>query len=343
MVRIDAAAPPPPMNSGYVMSGHGLPLMPASIMAMPPPPQHHQQQHHNQGLVFPGIHHHLVHLYPTGASPVPQQHYAMHPVSTPSTNNAHHLQVPFGFASSGNSASSLQSSSSSFDHQPTINRAETSLKKRRRQDGPIASAEKSERGKPRIQSAVADDLAEGLEGERRLVIDFESFGTKGEVPQTFGKRTMYIPDGLVGTHTAYEELWRFEIRHSKQRAGISSAYCITWRITNIKSGDCVERTETPEEAEARSSLGWTIASQIFREALRRRADQLEISLDGEVNSTRLANIRSLIRALRPKTFTQGPLVFGLKHRIVQEMMALEDTKSASVAASSSAITKQNLI
>jgi hypothetical protein len=199
-----------------------------------------------------------------------------------------------------------------------------------RDDGNVASGKRQrpDQGVSEVVSKTTktspksfNDPVEGSEGERRLVINFERFGTKGQLPQTFGQHTMYIPDGLVGTHTAYEELWRFEIHHTNQRAGIgSSTCCIRWRLTNIKSGDCVERTETPREAEARLSLGWTIASQIFREALRRRADQLEIILQRETNPTRLANLRSVIRALRPKSFTQGPLVFGLKHRIVQEML-----------------------
>jgi hypothetical protein len=148
--------------------------------------------------------------------------------------------------------------------------------------------------------------------------DFESFGSKGECPQRFGKSGLLIPDGMIGTHTVYQERWRFEIHHTAQAVPGSDAVCITWKIINVKTGFCLAKTETPEEAEARVSLGWTISSRLFREALTHRANELEGLLNGETNQCRIANLKSLIKALRPKTFTQGPLVFGLKHKIVQE-------------------------
>ena len=203
--------------------------------------------------------------------------------------------------------------------------SKTSSPKRQRHSQASSSvAEESQAGERLwIETRGQPDAIDGLEGERRLIIEFQSFGTKGQLPQTFGRRPVYIPDGLIGKHTAYDEMWKFEIHHTAYLAREDSTVCcLTWRITNVKSGDTVERTETPDEAEARSTLGWTIASKTFREALHRRANQLEASLAEETNSTRLANLKSLIRTLRPKTFTQGPLVFGLKHRIVQERLML---------------------
>jgi len=168
------------------------------------------------------------------------------------------------------------------------------------------------------KNTVSGILPSTLQGDRRLIIDFESFGSKGECPQRFGKSGLLIPDGMIGTHTVYQERWRFEIHHTAQAVPGSDAVCITWKIINVKTGFCLAKTETPEEAEARVSLGWTISSRLFREALTHRANELEGLLNGETNQCRIANLKSLIKALRPKTFTQGPLVFGLKHKIVQE-------------------------
>jgi len=177
---------------------------------------------------------------------------------------------------------------------------------------------KTSSGKASPEGLEGRTILSNLQGDRRLVIDFECFGSKGDLPQKFGKSGLLIPDGLVGTHTVYQERWRFEIHHTTQSVPTSDAVCITWKITNIKSGFTLAKTEAPDEAEARVSLGWTISSRLFREAMTHRANELETMLAGETNECRIANLKSLIKALRPKTFTQGPLVFGLKHRIVQE-------------------------
>jgi len=157
-----------------------------------------------------------------------------------------------------------------------------------------------------------------LNGERRLIIDFESFGRKGPIPQTFGRGSVMIPDGLCGTHTVYQEPWRFEVRHNP--AEESNIVRITWIVKNLNTGHVYSRTETREEAKTRSALGKTIANQVFREAMNHRAKNLENTMASENNETRRALLQSLIKYLRPTRFTQGPLVFGLQHRIVQDKL-----------------------
>jgi hypothetical protein len=162
------------------------------------------------------------------------------------------------------------------------------------------------------------NLLASLQGDRRLVISFEDFGTLGALPQRFGKSGLYIPDGLTGTHTVYQEQWRFQIAHTKDAVPKTDIICLRWSITNLTTGHTLSKTESLVEAESRSVLGWTISSKLFRDAMHQRATEHEELLRGETNLIKIANLKSLIKTLRPKTFTQGPLIFGLKHRIVQE-------------------------
>ena len=160
-------------------------------------------------------------------------------------------------------------------------------------------------------------------GERRLAIDFQSLGTRGEYPQTFGKLDTLIPDGVCGTHRVYNQSWCFEIVHGKQLISddkLNKCVCITWKITNLTTGTITSRTETPEEALIRNSRGGTICNKIFREALETRAKHLESWLDTTTDSKRLAELQVLITILRPNRFAEGPLVFGLYHAIVQDNM-----------------------
>lgn len=162
-------------------------------------------------------------------------------------------------------------------------------------------------------------VATAVPGERRLVINFESFGERGEIPQYYGKTGIIIPNGVVGVHTVYHEKWRFEIRHSNLHV-TPKVIRLIWRVTNLTTNETTERTETVNEAKARASIGRTITNQLFREAMEQRAIWLERNLETEDNLIRLANVKSLIKVLRPNRFTQGPLVFGLQHKTVQEAM-----------------------
>ena len=163
---------------------------------------------------------------------------------------------------------------------------------------------------------------EKIRGERRLIINFESFGRRGEQPQTFGREgNTLIPDGLSGYHTVYQERWRFEVNHCRSNDEQDNITRITWTVQNVNSRAITSRTETRDEALSRMTLGRSITNDVFREAMRKRANELEQVLHSEPNDTQKANLMSMIKILRPKRFTQGPLVFGLQHQIVQEKMS----------------------
>ena len=60
------------------------------------------------------------------------------------------------------------------------------------------------------------------EGEKRLIINFHSYGKIGKTPQTCGRNNYcFIPDGIIGTHTFYDEKWKFEIYHTEERVKIA--------------------------------------------------------------------------------------------------------------------------
>lgn len=165
----------------------------------------------------------------------------------------------------------------------------------------------------------------GLRGERRLVISFESLGSRGQHPQPFGKSGALIPDGVSGSHTVYNERWRFEITHGKDVFTVErmKCVCLTWKVTNLTSGHTTAVTETRDEAVIRNSQGQTITNRVFREALEARAKDLESGLVGESNFKKITQTQALIRSLRPKRFSEGPLVFGLQHKIIQDRMLQE--------------------
>ena len=156
-----------------------------------------------------------------------------------------------------------------------------------------------------------------LQGEHRLIIQFENLGTLGRNVQNFGNNNCYVPDGLIGTHTVYNQPWKFEIHHGPTEEGVT---CIIWKITNLQTGEIHEATETPDEARRRERQGWTISNRLFRDAMKSRVDSLLESLDTETDSTKVANIHSLIKHLQPKRFNEGTLVFGLQHRQIQDRM-----------------------
>lgn len=191
-----------------------------------------------------------------------------------------------------------------------------------------------------------------LNGDKRLVIKFDNFGRLGRKPQRFGKnnRTIFIPNGLCGSHRMYGEPWRFEIFFEESELQIednkdddpTSCICIAWRITNLNSNRRHTYKESKHEAIIRTKRGRTVSSKLFRSALEHRAKDLEKELElwtkhqqeflkttvepsslQEQNQRdnieiRLMNLRSKIRSLRPVRFSEGTLVFGLQHPIVQE-------------------------
>jgi hypothetical protein len=158
------------------------------------------------------------------------------------------------------------------------------------------------------------DAPGGLGGERRLSITFTSLGKVETPKQHFGKHGWIIPDGLAGTHTMYSQDWKFQIVH-KDMMGVR---VISWIIISGSSGTTTIVTETPEQAMIRQTKGNTICNQVLRQALEQRAIELEkVVARGEKSIVQIANIKSLIKELRPKQCTEGLLFFGLRHACVQ--------------------------
>jgi hypothetical protein len=169
--------------------------------------------------------------------------------------------------------------------------------------------------------AGEDNSEMGLGGESRLKITFSNLGTPGNYPQVFGKSRLGVPDGLCGTYVLYSERWQSEILHERgsefQGDDGTQHVLITWKISNLTSGITQLRTETPKEAILRHKDGRTLCNKVFRKALEQRATDLEGDLKHETNPIRIKTMRNLIKKLRPKHFSEGPLVFGLRHESVQ--------------------------
>jgi hypothetical protein len=155
-----------------------------------------------------------------------------------------------------------------------------------------------------------------MPGESRLRIAFDSLGTKGKVPQCFGKRAMIIPDGIRGSYTIYGEHWEFSINHGAEEFE-PNIVCITWSIKHLATGIVYSSTETKVQAKKRASLGNTICNKVFRNAMSRVATSLEQRLATEPDESVRHDLQATIQTISPRSFSDGLLVFGLKHRGVQ--------------------------
>ena len=184
---------------------------------------------------------------------------------------------------------------------------------------------------PMINNVVDDDddmsaQQYGLRGEKRLVIHFESFGILGShgCPQTCCRvQKCVIPDGLCGTHKMYGEHWKFRITHTDDFFQDKNSFCVCllWEVTNLSTGKISQHRESHREASLRMKRGDTVSSKLFRSALEAHAEFLEKQLalwDPETHANKILQINNKIRALRPKKFSEGTLVFGLQHSIVQQ-------------------------
>jgi hypothetical protein len=160
-------------------------------------------------------------------------------------------------------------------------------------------------------------------GHRRLSIQFICIGNLGKYPQTCGNgNQVLIPECLSGFYTAYHQRWKFEISQSSPMFTKNGKKCICfkWAITNVTTQTSHAITETPNQAYIRMSHGRTIASKVFRNAMLAEAEEMEQTLIGEKDPSRISNVTLLLKALRPKTFSEGLLFFGLKHECVQKKM-----------------------
>jgi hypothetical protein len=174
------------------------------------------------------------------------------------------------------------------------------------------------------------DIDEGnLNGEQRLMINFESYGRITEHPQKMGRKDGFIPDGVSGSFSMYGEYWGFEVRHEKLVLcdDHQERVCVRWTVTNKSSGHVHTAVETPSDATKREMRGVSICNKVFVHAMEIRAQDYEALIEkerasGAPNMLKVSNYRSRAQCLRPSRFSEGPLLFGLRHRAVQENMGM---------------------
>jgi hypothetical protein len=236
----------------------------------------------------------------------------------PGSSQLHAAQAQTSTSASSRLATSLSSTAGIY--------APPSRKRTVSTDDDTESASSNGTPKPkraikRARLEVGEEHSDmGLGGESRLKINFLGLGNPGRHPQIFGKSRLGVPDGLSGTYVLYSERWRSEIIHGEgsHRAEDGTHHVlITWKITNLTSGVTQSRTETLREAILRHKDGRTLCNKVFRKALEHRAQELEEEVKRETNPIRIKTMKNLIKKLRPKHFSEGPLVFGLRHETVQ--------------------------
>ena len=170
--------------------------------------------------------------------------------------------------------------------------------------------------------------SDGFNGEDRLTISFENFGEILDINvcPRIGNRDALIPNGLCGSFMMYGEKWQFEVKYCGE--GVStdaiSRMCIEWTIGNKESAVLpYTLRESAEDARRRSVRGVTLCNRVFTEALDLRAKEYQTMIDQERNSNgpnvlKISNLENRMQALRPQRFSEGPLLFGLRHRSVQD-------------------------
>lgn len=166
-----------------------------------------------------------------------------------------------------------------------------------------------------------------LDGERRVAIDFENYGTLGTIPQTYGKGVLIVPDGVCGKYTAFGQRWKFSIAHKGEPVVCEDGVlrtCLSWNITNLSSGQTHTVVETCTDALKRDRDGKTLCNRAFREALALRAEGLQAECkQAEINDPHgslVTDIESQLKTLKTKRFSEGPLFFGLRHASLQKEM-----------------------
>jgi len=169
--------------------------------------------------------------------------------------------------------------------------------------------------------------AEGLNGEQRLLIHFGSYGKMTAHPQRIGVREGlgFIPDGIEGSFSMYGEIWDFSVKHEelvKCDDGFDRV-CIRWTITNRESGKVTSLVESAADAKRRDLRGISLCNRVFTQAMELRAKDYDELAETETNSSepnleQAAIYRSRAQSLRPHRFSEGPLLFGLRHKSAQD-------------------------
>lgn len=180
-----------------------------------------------------------------------------------------------------------------------------------------------------------------LNGEQRLAIKFSQYGRKHPLPQKTGKKKGIIPDGIAGSFMMYNETWNFEVNYKQTEIcddGVERV-CLEWVVTNETSKVRHSVVETPAQAVKRDTRGVTLCNSVFREALELRAKDYERILEEERHGTgdfdreRMLTLQKQIEALRPQRFSEGPLLFGLRHQTPQDRLICEELASTDILSS----------
>ena len=204
--------------------------------------------------------------------------------------------------------------------------------------------------------------AERLDGERRLTVEFESVGSLGTYPQTFGPPStagvFIVPHGLRARFSAFGQKWAVAIDHTDDVVHVdpttnaplaTPVSCVSYAVTNLKTNETIELRENAIRAVRRSKGGRTMCNQAFREAVTRRRDQIEAELKRVVASAAAAGapsdslaataaryaLEAELHAANTKRVSEGPLYYGLRHAAVQltmrRMLAERDAVVAAAA------------
>lgn len=206
---------------------------------------------------------------------------------------------------------------------------------------PMPTVSSSASAAPRHSRAMSDDDDEGSKetdynGEGRLQIQFQSFGTLGSNPPFILNRGP-IPNGISGFFSSYNERWQFRVTYGSPESATNGRWitCVEWAIRNTAWETYHIVRESLTDAIRREDRGVTVCNRVFTEVLEIKAREYEAEVDAELareppNQLRIANFQSRIKLLRPKRISEGPLMFGLRHRAVHNhFFALAESSSSS--------------
>ena len=225
-------------------------------------------------------------------------------------------------------ATSSSSSSVATSRVNTIAEEQIAASERYTEDVPHSSNRfifnKRKARKKRSRSKINGQI---FNGEERLFISFDNLGSIPDAivdPPKVGKNKGVIPDGLRGCFKMYGEGWEFTVRYIKE------AICqdgkrrvlIEWGIKNLDNEILHVLPETDADAFKREERGITLCNKVFVEALKIRVnDYLQLVQEEEYsdapNKLKISNLQARIELLRPNRFSEGVLLFGLRHQMVQ--------------------------
>lgn len=181
-------------------------------------------------------------------------------------------------------------------------------------------------------------------GEERLAIQFESYGSiDPQVQVKLGANKGFIPHGLSGFFNMYAERWAFEVRYSGPPQTCKDGkprVLVEWSIKSHPHWKEFHRVvETVDEAQTRETRGFTLCNRVFREAMQKRAEEYEQLAKAEEscespNPLQIANYQRQAVFLRPEKVSEGPLLFGLRHKAVQDHIRQHQTRLSSSTDSS---------